>query len=175
MIGFDRSTTELWCVFASTMFSMLLLDSTGAVADAETVRTGVVQISDGPIRGYKMYLYVFAPALNDDDDDGDDEGSVKRPVIVWIHGGGNFDSESNDYDARKLARDAGVVVVSLNHRPNVFGSLAHPALDSEGQAAANYGLMDQQFALGWVQRNIAAFGGDPRNVTIFGESVFQTL
>src|SRR5882672_47934 len=117
-----------------------------------------------------LYLNVFTPTLGQADRDGHHEGRGKRPVMVWIHGGGNFDGESNDYDARKLAKDGGVVVVTLNYRLNVFGFLAHPALDSEGHAAANYGLMDQQFALRWVQRNIAAFGGDSRNVTIFGES-----
>jgi para-nitrobenzyl esterase len=232
MIGSGKSTTVLPCLLAATMFSVLLLNLTAAEGNAGIVRTGVVQIKEGPIRGYKsegvdiflgipyatppigllrwkppqpvdrwhkvldalafgntcvqtntlgtfaapsnhedcLYLNVFAPAPGDDDDGGHHEGSGKRAVMVWIHGGGNFDGESNDYDARKLAKDGGVVVVTLNYRLNLFGFLAHPALDSEGHAAANYGLMDQQFALRWVQRNIEAFGGNPGNVTIFGES-----
>jgi carboxylesterase type B len=63
-----------------------------------------------------------------------------------------------------------VIVVTINYRLGALGFLAHPALDSEGHLNANYGLMDQQFALQWVQRNIEAFGGDPERVTIFGES-----
>ena len=63
-----------------------------------------------------------------------------------------------------------MVYVSMNYRLNVFGFFAHPAIDAEDHPAGNYGLMDQQFALQWVQRNIRAFGGDPNNVTIFGES-----
>jgi para-nitrobenzyl esterase len=113
-----------------------------------------------------LYLNVFTPgnAANSEDED------HLRPVMFWIHGGGLLDGESNDYDGRKLAKNGGVVVVTINYRLNVFGFLAHPALDSEGHAFANYGLMDQQFGLQWVKSNIAAFGGDPANVTIFGES-----
>jgi para-nitrobenzyl esterase len=112
-----------------------------------------------------LFLNVFAPS-----DRKSGHPHAGRPVMVWIHGGGLFDGESNDYDGSKLVRDGGVVLVTINYRLNILGFLAHPALDSEGHAAVNYGLMDQQFALQWVQRNIAAFGGDPGNVTIFGES-----
>jgi para-nitrobenzyl esterase len=107
-----------------------------------------------------LYLNVFAPA-----------GDVQHlPVMVWIHGGGLFAGESDDYDPRALVEQGGVIVVTFNYRLNVFGFLAHPALDAEGHPFGNYGLMDQQFALGWVRRNIAAFGGDPERITIFGES-----
>jgi len=109
-----------------------------------------------------LYLNVFTST--------DEGGQTTRPVMVWIHGGGMFDGESNDYDATKLVRQGGVVVVTINYRLNIFGFLAHPALDWEGHAFGNYGLMDQQFALEWVRRNIHAFGGDPNKVTIFGES-----
>ena len=95
--------------------------------------------------------------------------SSHRPVMVWIHGGGLFSGESNDYDASALVR-AGAIVVTFNYRVGALGFLSQPALDAEGHAYANYGLMDQQAALRWVQANIAAFGGDPRNVTIFGQS-----
>jgi para-nitrobenzyl esterase len=79
--------------------------------------------------------------------------------------------ESDDYNPSSLV-SRGVVVVSLNYRLGALGFLAHPALTAESnhQASGNYGLLDQQAALRWVARNIAAFGGNPRNVTIFGES-----
>lgn len=95
----------------------------------------------------------------------------RRPVMVWIHGGALFLGESDDYDpARLVAQD--VVVVTINYRLGALGFLAHPALTSESpdHASGNYGLMDQQAALQWVHRNIAAFGGNPHKVTIFGES-----
>jgi len=94
-------------------------------------------------------------------------------VMVWIHGGGFVHGAGSVplYDGRKLAR-LGVVVVSMNYRLGAFGFLSHPALTKESATgtSGNYGLMDQIFALRWVRRNIAAFGGDPGNVTIFGES-----
>lgn len=92
--------------------------------------------------------------------------------MVWLHGGAHrFGAASLPfYDGTALARQ-GVVLVSINYRLGLFGYFAHPALDSADDAAGgNYGLMDQIAALKWVQRNIAAFGGDPANVTVFGES-----
>ncbi|WP_081477044.1 carboxylesterase/lipase family protein [Sphingomonas sp. PAMC 26605] len=96
---------------------------------------------------------------------------LKRPVMVWIHGGGfEFGSSAQPlYDGSNLARH-NVVLVSFNYRLGVFGFLAHPALDHEGPASGNYGLQDQIAALRWVRANIAAFGGDPQNITIFGQS-----
>lgn len=110
-----------------------------------------------------LYLNVFAPkdALKD--------GS-KLPVIVWIYGGGYVDGESDDYDGSKLAVRGGAVVVTFNYRLNLFGFLAHPALDKEGHAFGNYAFLDQQFALRWVKDNITKFGGDPNNVTLGGQS-----
>lgn len=95
------------------------------------------------------------------------------PVFFWIYGGallGGASSQGN-YDGTKLA-ERGVVVVSINYRLGVLGWLAHPALSSEspGHVSGNYGLLDQIEALRWVRRNISAFGGDPSNVTIAGES-----
>jgi para-nitrobenzyl esterase len=108
-----------------------------------------------------LYLNVFTPGRR-----GTGPG---YPVMVWIHGGAFVTGESNDYDPTGLVRD-GVTVVTFNYRLGALGFLAHPALaDANGQSG-DYGLMDQQAALRWVQRNIAGFGGDPRNVTIFGES-----
>lgn len=98
------------------------------------------------------------------------EADEKRPVMVWIHGGGfQFGSSANPAtDGSRLAA-RGVVVVSFNYRLGVFGFLAHPDLDTQAPSG-NYGLQDQLAALRWVKANIAAFGGDPGNVTLFGES-----
>jgi len=90
--------------------------------------------------------------------------------MVWIHGGALVVGESDDYNPAALVAH-GVIVVTINYRIGVLGFLAHPALASyPGGPSGNYGLMDQQAALRWVQRNIRNFGGDPRNVTLFGES-----
>ncbi len=100
-------------------------------------------------------------------------GASKAPVMVWIHGGslwGGFGHEAI-YDGSKMA-EQGVIVVSINYRVGVLGYLAHPGLSAESPlgVSGNYGLQDQIEALRWVQRNIEAFGGDPSNVTIAGES-----
>ena len=92
------------------------------------------------------------------------------PVMVWIHGGNLTFWSGGLFDPTPLVEKGGVIVVTINYRLGVLGFLAHPSLDAEGHLNANYGLMDQQFALKWVRRNIAAFGGDPGQVTIFGES-----
>jgi para-nitrobenzyl esterase len=96
--------------------------------------------------------------------------ATKLPVMVWIHGGNLEEGRGDDYDPTGLITQGHVVVVTLNYRLGVLGFLAHPALDAEHHTLADYGLMDQQFALAWVQHNIAGFGGDPARVTIFGES-----
>jgi para-nitrobenzyl esterase len=94
----------------------------------------------------------------------------ERPVMVWLHGGGLTVGESDDYDPDRLV-SKGVIVVTVNYRLGYLGFLAHPALSAEsGNGSGNYGLMDQQAALRWVQRNIERFGGDDDNVTIFGQS-----
>lgn len=104
--------------------------------------------------------------------------SVKLPVMVWIHGGGNTGGSSlglggsePSFDGEDLSRND-VVVVSLNYRLGILGFLAHPELtaESENHASGNYGLLDQLAALQWVQANIEVFGGDPDNVTVFGQS-----
>ena len=99
---------------------------------------------------------------------------AKLPVMVWIYGGGFVSGASSEprQDGEHLAASKGVLIVSLNYRLGVFGFVALPALMQESpvHAAGNYGLMDQRAALQWVQNNIARFGGDPKNVTIFGES-----
>lgn len=109
-----------------------------------------------------LYLNVWSPKLGG-----------KAPVMVWIHGGSNQNGSGAEalYDGSALAR-LGVVVVTINYRLGFFGFLAHPAFaaESPNHSAGNYGLLDQLEALRWVRANIAAFGGDPRRVTVFGES-----
>jgi para-nitrobenzyl esterase len=111
-----------------------------------------------------LNLNIWTPAKSADE---------RLPVMVWIHGGG-FQAGSGAeprHDGEAFARK-GVVLVSFNYRLGVFGFFSHPELTKESgrNASGNYGLLDQIAALRWVQANIAAFGGDPRNVTIFGES-----
>lgn len=110
-----------------------------------------------------LYVNVWRPATR----------ARKLPVMVWIYGGGfvNGGSSPAVYDGSHFAEN-GVVLVSFNYRVGRFGFFAHPALtELEGsQPLGNYAFMDQLAALKWVQKNIAAFGGDPANVTIFGES-----
>lgn len=110
-----------------------------------------------------LYLNVYRPRPVHDREH-------ELPVIVWIHGGALWLGESEDYDPTGLV-EQGVVVVTINYRLGALGELAHPALSAEaGGSSGNYGIMDQQAALKWVQANIAAFGGDKHNVTIAGES-----
>lgn len=111
-----------------------------------------------------LYLNVWTPAKS---------RAEKLPVFVYIYGGA-YNSGSGEvllYDGEGLAKK-GVIVVTFNYRLNVFGFLAHPELTAESpySASGNYGLMDQIAALKWVQKNIAAFGGDPGRVTIGGQS-----
>jgi para-nitrobenzyl esterase len=106
-----------------------------------------------------LYLNVFTTGT-----------SPKKPVIVWIHGGGNIDGETNDYDGSKLATGGPLgtptVVVTLNYRLGLFGFFSQSAIGTHG----NYGILDSQAVLRWVQANIANFGGDPSNVTLGGQS-----
>ena len=98
---------------------------------------------------------------------------TRKPVMVWFHGGGNYagTASGNNFDGENLAR-RGVVLVTVNFRLSVFGFFAHPELTQESphHASGNYGLLDQIAALKWVHDNIAKLGGDPQNVTIFGQS-----
>jgi para-nitrobenzyl esterase len=111
-----------------------------------------------------LYLNVWTPAKTKDD---------RLPVLVWIYGGG-FNGGATSYpvhDGAKLAK-RGVVLVSLAYRVGVLGFFSHPELSAESasRTSGNYGLLDMVAALRWISRNIAAFGGDPARVTIFGES-----
>ncbi|HWS66831.1 MAG TPA: carboxylesterase family protein [Steroidobacteraceae bacterium] len=120
----------------------------------------------GSINEDCLYLNVFTSNFG--------HNGSRNPVLVWIHGGGNVDGESSDYDGSKLATGGPIgrptVVVTMNYRMGLFGFLAHPALDNEGHPFGNYGILDQQAVLRWVQRNIEAFGGDPGRVTLGGQS-----
>lgn len=109
-----------------------------------------------------------------------EEATEAAPVMVWIHGGGNTTGSAADmvptsgdqlwYDGKVFAARHGLVVVSINYRLGGLGFMALPELADEGSVPGNQGLLDQQQALRWVRDNIAAFGGDPDNVTIFGQS-----
>ena len=109
-----------------------------------------------------LFLNIWAP------DDAD-----RLPVMVWVHGGALGWGAGSDlwYDGGQLAR-RGVVLITFNYRLGIFGYFSHPELSAESEHASsgNYGTLDQIAALSWVRRNIAAFGGDPANVTVFGES-----
>src|SRR5215475_11216523 len=111
-----------------------------------------------------LYLNVWTPATS---------AAEKLAVMVWIHGGSNLNGAGSqpEYDGARLS-GKGVVVVTINYRLDIFGFLATPELtkESDTHASGNYGVLDQIAALKWVQTNIAAFGGDPSRVTIFGES-----
>lgn len=118
----------------------------------------------GPTSEDCLYLNVWTPAATPDD---------RLPVMFWIHGGG-FTSGSASmfiYDGHNLA-GKGVVVVTINYRLGALGFMAHPALTAESphDSSGNYGLLDQIAALKWVRDNIEVFGGDPGEVTVFGES-----
>ncbi|WP_197287603.1 carboxylesterase/lipase family protein [Streptomyces apocyni] len=98
-----------------------------------------------------------------------------RPVMVYLHGGDHTEGEGAMHGAERLAAQGDVIVVTVNYRLGALGYLAHPDLEERGERgergeSGNYGFLDQQAALRWVQRNAAAFGGDPDNVTLFGQS-----
>ncbi|OIN60431.1 carboxylesterase/lipase family protein [Arsenicibacter rosenii] len=111
-----------------------------------------------------LYLNVWTPAKSEKE---------KLPVLVYFYGGGFIAGDGSEprYDGESMAK-RGIVSVTVNYRLGVFGLMAHPELtkESPNKASGNYGFMDQQAALAWVQKNIAAFGGDPKRVTIAGES-----
>ncbi len=124
--------------------------------------TGIYTSDLGAMSEDCLSLNVWTPA-----------NAQKAPVMVWIHGGAFTGGSSSEklYDGAKLAQH-GIIVVSINYRLGVLGWLAHPELSAESplKVSGNYGLLDQIEALRWVKANIGAFGGDPSNVTIAGES-----
>lgn len=110
-----------------------------------------------------LYLNVYTPPRG--------HRAQRYPVMVWFHPGAFQFGEADDYDPRKLV-SRGVIVVTVNYRLGTLGFLAHPALSagSRDSTSGNYGILDQQAALRWVRKNIDGFGGDPREVTLFGGS-----
>jgi para-nitrobenzyl esterase len=126
-----------------------------------------------------LFLNVYAPTGSElgnaveqasDETPGETQKPSGLPVMVWIHGGGLTGGGGDLYDPTPLVNQGGVIVVTINYRLGLLGFFAQSGLDAEQHESGNYGLMDQQFALKWVQKNIRAFGGDPKEVTIFGES-----
>lgn len=111
-----------------------------------------------------LYLNIWTPAQS---------AGEKLPVMMWVHGGGNMSGYSYEveFDGKALA-SRGVIYVSVGFRLNVFGFLAHPELSAENEhgVSGNYGHMDQLAAARWIRENIEAFGGDPDNITMFGQS-----
>jgi para-nitrobenzyl esterase len=135
------------------------LDATGwGPRCAQIDLTGKISGAEDCLR-----LSVFAPS---------DSAPGPRPVLVWIHGGSlvRGSAMSSSYDGTRLAEKTGVVLVGINYRLGAFGYLPQRLFAAESGTTGNYGLLDQIAALEWVQRNIGAFGGDPRRVAIFGQS-----
>lgn len=140
-----------------------IADSYGAISpqgsisglDGQTIKTG----TDNNCQN----LNIWTPSVND---------GKKRPVMVWLHGGGFSTGSGNEagYDGENLSRDGDVVVVAVNHRLNIFGHLDLSEYGEKYQYSANVGIMDIVSALQWIQQNIEQFGGDPNNVTVFGQS-----
>jgi len=128
---------------------------------------------EGELHGSEdcLYLNVYAPAF---EADGVPAGDAALPVMVWIHGGGNVWGRASQYDGSALAARENVIVVMLQYRLGPLGWMAHPALRETAELpidrTSNFGTFDMIAALLWVQESIAAFGGDPARVTIFGES-----
>ena len=133
--------------------------------------SGVPNAKPGQVAGNEdcLYLNVYAPRAS-----ADEARSSKHPVMFWIHGGGNTVGHGDGYDGSELAAAYDVVVVTVNYRLGPFGWFRHPALvadaKTDDERSGNWGTLDLVRGLQWVRDEIAAFGGDPQNVTIFGES-----
>ena len=148
------------------------------VRPAQTLGPRCPQLADGVLTGDEdcLQLNVWTPELGAPDE--------PRPVLFFVHGGGHIQGSTREtiagsdallYDGGRVVRAADVVVVTANYRLGALGYLAHPALgDEDGGRSGNYGLLDLLEALRWVRANIAAFGGDPDRVLLFGESAGAT-
>lgn len=148
---------------AATWTGVRAASEYGARCMQGAIYTDMVFQDDGPSEDC-LFLNLWMPAH---------PATPKLPVMVWIYGGGFAAGSSSEprQDGGNLSKQ-GVLVVSMNYRLGIFGFFAHAALadESDHNAAGNYGLLDQLAALRWVHDNIAIFGGDPENVTIFGQS-----
>jgi para-nitrobenzyl esterase len=133
----------------------------GGVLEANKFGSACIQPDYAASSEDCLYLNVYTPASA--------VPSSALPVMVWIHGGALVKGDAAEFDPTVLVQQ-GVIVVTINYRLGFFGFFAQSAIDAEKHLHGNYGLMDQQFAMQWVQKNIAGFGGDPSEVTIFGES-----
>ncbi|WP_185266526.1 carboxylesterase/lipase family protein [Halopseudomonas xiamenensis] len=134
------------------------LEGVQQLSEAFSSECPQTNVTTGAVTGNEdcLYLNVYAPAEGED-----------LPVMVWVHGGAFIlGNGGGEYDPTRLV-EQGVIVVTLNYRLGLLGFMAHPGLEHDG---GNFGLMDQQQALRWVKNNIAGFGGNPDNVTLFGES-----
>ncbi|SHM22238.1 carboxylesterase/lipase family protein [Cryptosporangium aurantiacum] len=127
---------------------------------------------DGSTTEDCLYLNVYTPTTGTARRTLPEAGrDGKLPVMVWIHGGSFLTGAGSDYGPGRLVTQGGVIVVTINYRLGALGFLGLPELSREQElGSGTYGLLDQQAALRWVQSNITAFGGDPKNVTLFGES-----
>lgn len=150
--------------------SIFMADDNGQLCPqfVSTLSAGIVDKDGDGIVGDEdcLYLSVYAPAGTSSAD--------RLPVMVWIYGGGNNSGYAGDYNGGNLAESQKVVVVTINYRLGSLGWFIHPAILPEGASGAdtsgNWSTLDTIHALQWVQNNIQSFGGDPANVTIFGES-----
>ncbi|WP_169331827.1 carboxylesterase/lipase family protein [Robiginitomaculum antarcticum] len=133
------------------------------------IKSAIAAMPSGDYSEDCLYLNVRTPNVSQDGNVGD----APLPVMVWIHGGGHsFGSGDTGFYQSDELPQKGVVLVTINYRLGAFGYMTHPALSADDArgVSGNYGLMDQIAALNWVKDNIAAYGGDAENVTIFGES-----
>src|SRR4030043_598495 len=135
----------------------------GPIAPQSPMPGGLIMQADQPQSEDCLFLNVWTPGLD----------NAKRPVMVWIHGGAFVMGSGSDpmYDSDKLVKRGNIVLVSINYRLGMLGFLRlKDATGGKIPATGNEGLLDQVLALKWVKNNIAAFGGDPKNITVFGES-----
>ena len=151
-------------VLQADRFAPIAMQDTPGLGDPNALYNKEWHVdSNVPMSEDCLYLNVWTPAKNADE---------KLPVMFWIFGGGlqvGYPSEM-EFDGERIAR-RGIVLVSVNYRLNVFGFFAHPELTAENpDGPANLGLLDQRAGLLWAKENIAAFGGNPDNITIFGQS-----
>ena len=151
-------------VFKAYTFGPIAMQIYHGVSHPDSLYTKEWHVDlDTPISEDCLQLNVWTPAKKTDE---------KLPVMIWIYGGANLEGYPYEMviDGEPIAR-RGVILVSINYRINAFGFLAHPELTRQDpQKATNFGHWDQKAGIEWVKRNIAAFGGDPGNITVFGES-----